>query len=308
MKHISFLLADQFSMLGLLSAVEPLRAANQFRPGSFSWEFLSPDGTPITASNGMKIFPEPSSGEASAPFALFVCTGSDPEKTATRAVLSWLRHQAARHINMGGIDTGSVVLAKAGLLKGFRATVHWEHYESFREDFDQVEVTDSIFEIDRTRFTCSGGTASIDMMLSIISHHYGRELAVKISERFILEKIRHPDVPQKMPARLRYGTKSTALIKAIGLMEQHLEATLSIEEVADRVAISPRHLNRLFRDEVRTTPSAFYLELRLRKARQLSQQTDLTVAQIAVACGFSSSGYFSKVFKGRFGISPSMAP
>jgi AraC family carnitine catabolism transcriptional activator len=304
MKHISFLVGNGFSMLGLLSAVEPLRAANQFQPGSFSWDFITPDGKPVTASNKMKIYPESGNYSGVKPYAVFVCTGFNPEKSASPDILKWLKKQAADNINMGGIDTGSVILAKAGLLKGCRATVHWEHFESFREDFIQVDVTDSLYEIDKNRFTCSGGTASIDMMLSIISKLLGHELAIQISDQFMLEKIRFHDDPQRMDPGIRYKIKNSALIEAVKVMEENLEIPLSIQDVAKNAAVSLRHLSRLFKDELSTTPSSFYLSLRLEMARRLVLQTDMTMAEVSSACGFSSSGYFSKVYKSKFGLSP----
>lgn len=301
---IHFLVFNGFSMLGLFSAMEPLRVANQLRNDLYSWHFLSLDGQSVKASNGMDFNVDHAIEDVSELPTLFICAGFNPEKACTPELLSWLRARAAESIILGGIDTGSVILAKAGLLKGYRATVHWEHLAAFQEDFLEVKVTGSLFEIDRNRFTSSGGTSSLDLMLQLISLKHGYNLAVQISEQLIHERIREPHDDQRMPVSLRLQIHHPKLIKIIELMENHLDAPLALDSIAEHLELSSRQISRIFRDNLEISPGKFYLKLRLDKAHQLLSQTSMSVLDVAMACGFSSNAAFSKAFKGFFGLTP----
>lgn len=297
---IHFLLIPGFSMLGLLSAVEPFRVANQFQSEMFSWHFISANGEPVTASNGMSFEVEQEIEGLADLSTLVVCAGFEPEAAATPEMLDWLRSRAGEGTDMGGIDTGSVLLARAGLLKGFRATVHWEYLSSFQEDFLEVDVTGSLFEIDRKRFTSSGGTSSLDMMLQLISLSHGYDLAVKISEQFIHERIREPHDDQRMPVSLRLQIHHPKLIRIVEIMEQNLQDPLTVDDLASRVGLTARQLARLFRANLDQSPARFYLGLRLERARQLLRQTGMRVLDVALACGFASNAAFTRAYLKHF--------
>jgi AraC family carnitine catabolism transcriptional activator len=301
---IHFLMFDGFSMLGLFSAMEPLRVANQLRKDLYSWHFLSLDGQAVKASNGMDFNVDHAVEDCCGLPTLFICAGFHPERACTPELLSWLRARAAESTILGGIDTGSVILARAGLLKGYRATVHWEHLAAFQEDFLDVKVTGSLFEIDRNRFTSSGGTSSLDLMLQLISLKHGYNLAVQISEQLIHERIREPHDDQRMPVSLRLQIHHPKLIKIIELMENHLDIPLAIDSLAEQLGLSSRQISRIFRNNLNMSPGRFYLKLRLDKARQLLSQTSMSILDVAMACGFSSNAAFTKAFKGFFGLTP----
>ena len=161
-------------------------------------------------------------------------------------------------------------------------------------------MTQELFEIDRRRITCAGGTASIDLMLDLIGQAHGSELAVQVSEQFVLGRIRQRQDHQRMQIASRYGISNKKLVKVIGEMERNIEQPLNTQVLADAVQVTRRQLERLFRLHLDDTPSGFYLRLRLDKARQLLRQTDMSVLEVAVACGFESASYFTRSYRARF--------
>jgi AraC family carnitine catabolism transcriptional activator len=291
-------------MLGLLAAVEPLRAANRFQPDLFTWQFVSVDGLPVTASNDMAFDVQSSLADAGQVRTCIVCAGYHPEQHFQESIFSWLRDRAGEGCVLGGIDTGSILLAKAGLLRGYRATVHWEHLNAFREDFTDVRISGALYEIDRDRLTSSGGTSSLDMMLQLISLQHGYPLAVKISEQFIHERIREPQDEQRMPISLRMQVHHPEVVRAIEIMEQNIQKPLSVQQIAAIVGLSPRQMSRVFQDNLEQSPSRLYLKLRLERARQLLGQTSLRILDIALACGFQSNAALSRAYKSVYGYPP----
>ena len=302
---IGFLLVPEFSMLAFLSGVEPLRVANRLSGKSlFTWHAFSPDGQPVIASNGMKMMVEGALDAVPALSALIVCASFHPHKSETKALLGTLRKLARRGLPLGAVDTGTHVLAAAGLLDGQRVTMHWEAVPAFREEFPLIEATDELFEIGRGRFTCAGGTAALDMMLHMIGLKHGRDLAVAVSEQFIHDRIRDRGTHQRMQMASRLGITNQKLIRLIEAMEAHLEAPLGGDDLSDLSGVSSRQIERLFRAHLKDTPSGYYLKLRLQRARHLLRQTGLSVMEVAMATGFSSASSLSRAYRARFGHSP----
>jgi transcriptional regulator GlxA family with amidase domain len=305
-KHMGFLLLKDYSMIALSSAVEPLRMANLLSGEErYRWTLFTLDGAPVAASNGMIVTPESALAGSHADLdALFVCGGICVEKAWQDVLREPLHRLARRRIPLGALCTGTYVLARAGLLDGYRCTIHWENATSLRELFPSARVSQELFEIDRDRYTCSGGTAPLDMMLNLIAREHGRDLAVAISEEFLCERIRGPSERQRVPLRERLGRMQPILSETVALMEANVEEPLSIDELAVHLGISRRQLERLFRKYLNTVPTRYYLELRLRQARQLLLQTNMSVGNIAIACGFASTQHFSTCYREFFGMSP----
>ena len=299
-----FLLMPGFSALGFISALEPLRVANRFRGELYRWQVLSSDGGPVLASNGMSVNADAGLEVLGKGATLLVVAGFEPLAHATPALGHWLRRLDLEGVTLGGIDTGSVILADAGLLDGHRVTLHWEAIEAFKETYPQLRVTQELFEIDRRRITSAGGTASIDLMLDLIAQAHGAELAVQVSEQFVLGRIRPRQDHQRMQVAARYGINNTKLAQVIGEMERHSEPPLTTLQLADAMKVTRRQLERLFRLHLGDTPSHFYLGLRLDKARQLLRQTGLSVLQVSIACGFESPSYFTRSYRARFAKCP----
>ncbi|MBJ9977052.1 GlxA family transcriptional regulator [Pseudomonas sp. S75] len=301
---VQFLLLPGFSALGFISALEPLRVANRFRGALYRWRVLSLDGGPVLASNGMSVNADLGLAEAERGAMLLVVAGFEPLACHGPQLVQALRRVAQEGAVLGGIDTGAMVLAQAGLLDGYRATLHWEALDAFRERYPRLHATQELFEIDRRRITCAGGTASIDLMLDLIAQAHGSQLAIQVSEQFVLGRIRPRQDHQRMAIASRYGIRNAKLVKVIGEMERDLEQPLDTRALAEAVQVTRRQLERLFRLHVQDTPRGFYLGLRLDKARQLLRQTDMSVLQVALACGFESSSYFTRCYRARFQCCP----
>ena len=201
---------------------------------------------------------------------------------------------------LGALCTGSYLLARAELLNGYRCTIHWENLASLREEYPRLIISSELFEVDRDRYTCSGGTAPLDMMLHLIARQQDQPLAAAISEEFLCERIRGRHDRQRIPLRLRLGTSQPKLIEAVALMEANLEEPMSPDELALHVGLSRRQLERLFQKYLSCVPTRYYLELRLARARQLLLQTTMSIVDVAFACGFVSAPHFSKCYRDFF--------
>ncbi|MHA1599917.1 MAG: GlxA family transcriptional regulator [Alphaproteobacteria bacterium] len=304
-QRIGLILIPSFSMIAFTAAVESLRLANRASSQSlYEWHIFSVDGQPVTASNGISITPEGNLEKANDMPIIAVCSGVDVQKFTHKGAFSWLRRMARKGVDVGALCTGSHILARAGLLDGYRCTIHWENLASFVEDFPEIEVTSELFEIDRNRFTCAGGTAAIDMMLNVIAHQHGYELAAVVADQFMHERIRdqHDHQRTSLPARL--GVRHPKLLSVIAVMENNLEEPLSRIDLARDADLSTRQLERLFRKYLNRSPARYYLELRLNKARLLLVQTNMSIIDVALACGFVSASHFSKCYRDFFGRTP----
>ncbi|QEX17457.1 AraC family transcriptional regulator [Hypericibacter terrae] len=306
---LGFLLLPKFSMMAFVSAVEPLRVANRLAGAElYRWEIVSLEGASIAASNGMSLVADRNLGQLgrgpSRYRTVVVGAGFEPEQGYDRRIRDWLRRLDRNGVELGAMDTGSFVLARAGLLDGYRATTHWEVLDSFREQFPKVEAEGGLFAIDRNRLTCAGGTAALDMMLHVISRRHGHRLATAVSEQFIHARIRDPQDRQRMEPAARQGVSHAGLGRAIALMEKNLEEPLDAGRMARAAGLSQRQLERLFRLHLNTTPQRYYLDLRLQRARALLQYSEMPVVEVAVACGFGSAAHFSRSYHAWAGRSP----
>ena len=301
-----FLLVPKFSMMAFVSALEPLRVANRLAQRQlYRWEILSRDGLPVAASNNLSLLADRPTGDATRFDKLVVVASFEPEAAYERAVAQWLKRLDHAGTALGSIDTGSFLLAWAGLLDGHRATTHWESLDSFAEQFPKVDVGSGLFIIDRSRFTCAGGTAALDMMLHLIRLRHGQQLAGAVSDQFIHAKIRDPQERQRMEPEAREGISRRGFARAIELMETHLEEVLGIDALCQASGVSRRQLERLFQRHFRLSPQRYYLDLRLQRARALLQYTDMSVVEISVACGFGAAAHFSRAYRAWAGRPPS---
>jgi AraC family carnitine catabolism transcriptional activator len=301
---LCFFLLPGFSMMGLMAAIEPLRVANRFRGELYRWRLLSLDGAAVAASNGMSLNVDAALELPAAGASLFVVAGFEPLASFDARLAHWLHRAEREGVLLGGIDTGSFVLAEAGLFAGQRLTLHWEAIEAFQERYPRLAVTQELFEIDGKRITSAGGTASLDLMLTLIGRDHGEELALAVSEQFVLGRIRSRQDHQRMQIASRYDVHNKKLVQVIGEMQRHSEQPLGSLQLAELIGVTPRQLERLFRQHLDETPSNFYLGLRLDKARQLLRQTDMSVLEVGLACGFDSASYFSRCYRKRFAASP----
>jgi len=303
---VGFLLIPGFSLMSYSAAVEPLRAANVLAGKSlYQWFHVTPDDNPAAASNGAAIVPDCKLGSRHPDLDLMiVCAAGNPASFKDARTLKWLRELAREGVTIGGVSGAPYILARAGLLTGRRCTIHWEHAAAFQEAFPHIELTRSLFELDGDRFTCSGGIAGLDMMISLITRDQGYALGAAVGDWFLHTHLREGAGPQRMDLKLRLGVGDEALLRALKAMETHLEAPLSRRHLADIACVSVRQLERKFRRQLGRGMHQHYLGLRLLRARQLLKQSQLSVLQIGVATGFASPSQFSRTFKRVIGTAP----
>lgn len=306
--HIAFLTLSDYSMIALANALEVLRMANRASGENlYRWTIVTPDGQPARASNGLPLSPTVALAQAESPDIVFVCGGVRVRAACDAALDACLVRLARAGVVLGGLCTGSYALVRAGLMKGYRCAVHWEQVAALREEFTDVDFSDGLFVTDRDRITCSGGTAPIDLMLHLTESRYGKALADAISAQFTVERVRDAAHPQHVPLAARLGFGRAELVQASTLMENHIEEPLAMAELARRVGLSPRQLQRMFRHYLDMAPHQYYLRLRLGRARALLTQTGMSIMDVMVACGFESSPHFSRAYREQFGHSPSAA-
>lgn len=303
--HIGFLLIPDFALLAYASAIEPLRAANRLSGRAlYRWSHVSIDGLPAPASNGVRIQADCGVGDEGRFDYVFVCAGGNPAAFQHGPTFAWLRQLARRGVGLGGISGGPYILARANVLGSYRFTIHWEHAPAFLEDYPDLDLRRSLYEIDRDRLTSSGGTAPLDMMHAVIAREHGSELALAVSEWFLQTHVREGAGPQRMPLRERLGVSHAPLLRVVGRMEQSLENPVPRDELARTAGVSLRQLERLFRLHLGRSLGEHYLGLRLDRARDLLRQTTLSALEIALACGFASASHFSRAYRTRFGHAP----
>ena len=304
--HVSFLMLPEYTLSAFSNAIGILRMANRLTDRAlYTWSVHSLDGQPVISSAGLALTIDGSLADAADANILMVCGGYSVKKYCNKLLTDGLRKIAKRKIPIGGIDTGTYALAVAGLLDGYRCTIHWENLSSLREEFPRLEITSSLFVIDRDRYTCSGGISSIDLMLNLIASIHGHQLVQEISEQFTCDRVRTEKDAQRAPLKYLIGASQPRLVDAVTLMESNIEEPLTLDEVADYVGISRRQLERLFNRYLHCAPSRYYLELRLSRARLLLLQTSIAVIDVAISCGFSTAPHFSKCYSDLYGKPPS---
>jgi transcriptional regulator GlxA family with amidase domain len=292
-------------MMSFAAALEPLRSANRAGGAAlFSWVLVSADGEPVPASNGIPVGVHGSIASLGRTDLVLVCAGLETQLKDHPRVHHHLRRLSSHGAKVGAISSGPFILADAGLLSGRRCTVHWEYLDAFRARFPQLEVTQELYVIDQDVFTCCGGTAALDMMLHFVGAAGGADLALSVAEQFIHPHIRTQGDHQRLQLNARYGIENPKLIRAIGLMEGALEEPHDVSAMAAHVGVSTRQLERLFREYLGTTPKAFYLRLRLARARTMLRQTVSPLRMIALECGFESTSHFCHAYKRVHGIPP----
>lgn len=316
-RHVAFLTLNNFSLIAFSNAIEILRIANYLLGEEvYQWSVITVDGQPVAASNGLAFANTSQLDYANMPDVLLVCGGVNIQNAVNHNVIKLLTQASKHNIWLGGLCTGSYALAKAGLLDGYKCTIHWENMASLCEQFSSIHFMEELFVIDRNRCTCAGGTAPLDLMLAFVAARFGKNpvdknpvhknLVAEISDQFMMVRARDSKDQQHIPVAARVGYSHKALVEVSALMEANIEEPLSLDELARLADLSQRHLQRMFKHTLNMTPMHYYLNLRLRRARALLLQTEMSVMSVTVACGFQSSCHFSKSYRTLFGYSPSM--
>ena len=300
-----FLLLENFTLIAFASAIEPLRLANRMSGNTlYEWLVVTETGGPVTASNGVVLEADAGLAEVGRDATILVVGGISVKQAITKPVLTWLRREARKGLPIGALCTGAQVIAEAGLLDGRRCTIHWENRDSFEEDFPDIDLTHNVYVIDKDRYTAAGGAAATDLMLKLIARRHGVELANLVADQMIHTAIRSDKDEQRLSIPTRIGVRHPKLATVIHRMEEHIEDPVSPMQLAEDVGMSTRQLERLFRRYLNRSPKRYYMELRLAKARNLLMQTDMSVINVALACGFASPSHFSKCYRALYKTTP----
>ncbi|MEM7507621.1 MAG: GlxA family transcriptional regulator [Pseudomonadota bacterium] len=307
---LAFVLVRQFSMLSLVSALEPLRAANRLlgQP-AYGWKLFADEGLGAIASNGMEITTDGSLPDLTARLNeidfVFVCAGLEPDPP-NRARLHAALVQAARAgLVIGSLSAGTFVLARAGLLDGHRCTVHWEFQPAFEEEFPDHDCSSGLYVIDGDRWTGSGGITGMDMMLHLIERDHGPSLSRSVGNQFQIERIRNAAIHQRPGNLDRLETLPGPLQQAVNIMMANIETPLKMDQIARHSGLNLRRMERMFKSHLSAAPAQFYRRLRLEKARELLMHTNLSTLEVSFLTGFSSSSHFAMAYAREYGIRPS---
>ena len=304
-QHFVFLLTENFSHLAFSCGLEPLRIANLVsgRP-LYRWSLASEDGISATCSNRAVTLVDRGLEPLVRVDRLFLISGIHVQNHTTPALINFLRREKAAGTRIGAICSGAYVLARAGMLDGVETAVHWEFHDLFIEEFPEVRLVRNVFVAGTRHITASGGTAAADLMLHLIARDHGQDLATAVADQMVYNAVREGSAAQRVSLQSRMGTRNAHLTRAIALIEENLDDPIPTCELADHLGISTRQLERLFGRFLNTSPKKYIMDQRLHRARNLIVQTEQSITEIAMACGFNSTSHFSKVFRSHFGISP----
>ena len=294
------LLFPRFSNHCLANAVEPLRAANEFlMREAYRWTFVTLDGAAVESSSGLPVLPGCRLRDHPGGAFLFVASSYDVRGYATQSAARALRAAARRFRAVAGMDTGAWLMAHAGLLDGVRATIHWDELTAFSEAFGEVDAVAERYVIEGDRMTCGGAMTAFDLVLNVIGQAHGEALRLEVAALFLHQSI---EAPPDRPYRHR---ASPAVERALAAMSSTLETPLRIGELAARVQTTQRGLARAFRAELGASPMTVYKRMRLAAARRYAQQSNYSVTEIALRCGYRNAAAMTRAFVEQYGRPPS---
>lgn len=303
--RVGFLLIDNFTLIALATALEPLRMANQLAGTElYTWKLLSIDGGVVRASDGLTVMPDEGTRGDNRFDLVIVVAGIDVFHSFSSGEVAWLKRQARLQVRLGAVCTGAYVLASAGLLNGYSCSAHWECLEAIQERFPRVQTNNRLFTLQQDRMTCTGGTVPMHMMLSFLARRHGRELSTAVSHMFVCDRVREESDSQPVPMLPRLASSQPRLAEVAQLMEANIEEPIELDELAALAGFSRRQLERLFLKHLGCTPSRYYLRVRLNRARRLLKQTSCSIVEIASMCGFVSATHFSRCYRKTMGRAP----
>lgn len=307
-QHFGFFLVPGYSLVALACAIDVLRAANiEIGQTYFKWTLLGDTNTQTTSSSAIASsfldIDDPSVNQIPLD-VIAICGGERTHLFSSSRAEIWLKTKARQGLMMGSLSDGAYLAAKLGLFDQCRSTIHWKCQSAYRELYPDLNIQASIFEVSGNRFSCAGGTASLDLLLHFVAEKFDQKIAGKIADNYFHDIIRGDDQVQHMTSALRFAHRNENLSKALIIMENALENPKEINEIAKALSLSHRQLDRLFKSYLNTSPARHYRELRLLRAANLLKQTNFSVSEIALSCGFQSASHLAKFFKERFATTP----
>jgi len=307
LRNFCFLLQENFSMMALTSALDALRTANLLSEEElYTFRLVSLDGGPVCSDLGFAAMADESLEQLKLSHidAFVVCGGLRVKLQAPAQLINFLRLPGLRKKALGSLWNGLFALAQAGVMDGKMGVVHRENKASFRERFTHVDLKEQAYILDDQCFSCAGGNSALDMMLELMLEQRGKPFVRGICDILTCDRINDTGEPaflsDQADAKLPQNLKDV-----IALMENNMEEMLSAQEMASLVGITRRQIERQFQRYLGSTPTRFYLELRLKRCHQLLTQTTLSMSDISLACGFVSYPHFSKCYRQYFEVTPS---
>ncbi len=307
MRHITFCLCPGFPLFCIASALEVLRHANRFTDEQFyTWSILCEDNDPIQDNNGLWLNPSTTIADAVPSDMAFAVAGFEPTNIVAPNLAGWLHRQASSGSIIGGISNGGFLLAQAKLLDGYAATVHWEDFASFCVLYPKVTARYQRYLIDRSRISCSGGTATLDLFVEIVHKDLGNDLSSLVSHQMLLHDYSNP--AELATDSMQDGSHhySHRVQRALSLIDPGVEQRMNVTQLAERVGLSRRQLLRLFRRETGKTPGEILTRRRLERAKSLVLHSHLSIAAISSAVGFCSQSHLTTSYKKYFGTTPAV--
>ncbi|WP_079210520.1 GlxA family transcriptional regulator [Brucella pituitosa] len=302
---VTLLVLPDCSLMSLAATLDPMRGANRVTGRSlYSWRVVSPDGSDPITSSGLKVGVN-GKFEATQQDIMIVVSAFHALEHATPKLLAQLRQAAKQSQLVIGVEAGSWVLAKAGLLNGRKATTHWEDLEAFSQRFPDVEMQSDRWVRDGTFLTTGGAAPALDMMLALIRARHGYSIALDVASLYVYDEVRQASDAQPLVSLGRLLNREPRLADAIKIMENHIDRPIPVTGIARRLGLSTRSLEMLFANVIGQSPGNYYLSLRLKAARRLILDTHLSMADTAEQTGFSSISSLSRAFKRHFGQAPS---
>lgn len=297
MHTIALLLLPEFSNLGVAAVTEPLFVANWLAQRNlFEWRTISEDGRPVRASNGALLRVDGDLQVAVNAPSVFVFASFEPSRAAgSKPVLRWLQRLSRHGAEIGGIENGTQALAAAGLLHRHTAAIHWDNLSGFQELYPRIQTIAAPYSFSSQRVTCAGAAATLEMMVAWIGLHADTALAAEVSKHLLL----------RTAAPARGAGSDTLMARLEVLMRSRVDEPMTCNELAQRLGLSLRQIERRCKREWGRSLHQHYMSLRMERAHQLLQQTSLTVTDVAVSCGFRSAEYFAKLYRAAFGCRPS---
>ncbi|WP_166416394.1 GlxA family transcriptional regulator [Cochlodiniinecator piscidefendens] len=304
--HIHFILLPRYPVLSLATAQETLQSFNLMAGEAvYRWSMRAAYSETVVSSLGPEYPTGTNTDNHNTPDAVVVVSGLGVEAQIRPSLLSELRSYARHGVPIIGLCTGAFVLAKAGLLEGRTAAIHWSYRDGFSENFPNVRLENRLYTFDGMVGSTAGGVSAIDIFLDFIARKQGEKLSSKLAEFINYKPIRDLNAHLDIGLVNRCVARHPTLVAVLSLMEDNIEDPISIHDIARQVGVSTRQLERLFRTYVGRSPLKFYVELRISRARGLLAQTSLSITEVAIASGFSSVSTFSKRYRSLYGERPS---
>ena len=302
---VTFLVLPGASILCVASSIDPLRAANRIAGEAlYRWTIVSPDGASPETTSGLPVAVSGKFDANARHEVLIVIAGFGTGPYANGPFIAGLAKAGRRARAVGGIEAGTWLLGRAGLLEGHAATTHFEDMEDFRTAFPGTDVRADRYVIDGPVFTCGGASPALDLMLHLVRARHGMGLALSVASVFIYEQSRAPSDTQPLVSLGQLERSDPRVAAVIRLMESHIDEPLTIAAISKRIGVTPRTLELAFAKHIGETPGHYYLGLRLAAARKMVTDTRLPMTEIATRTGFSSAAAFSRAFGERFGGAP----